>query len=135
MEKYDNSGVLFKNDKGDNPKRPDYRGSIAVAGVDYNISGWIRESKKTGDKFMSLKVEAKDAFKAAVQALKVQPTRRQRLLAEMAREAHVRDRDVARALAAGGIGRLHLLQAYRHVPLLAETPARVVLRMARTLGW
>lgn len=69
--------------------------------------------------------EAKDAFKAAVQALKVQPTRRQRLLAEMAREAHVRDRDVARALAAGGIGRLHLLQAYRHVPLLAETPARV----------
>ena len=63
MEKYDNSGVLFKNDKGDNPKRPDYRGSLAVAGVDYNISGWIRESKKTGDKFLSLKVEAKDAYK------------------------------------------------------------------------
>ena len=37
--KYDMSGVLFKNDKGDNPKRPDYRGSITVAGVDYNISG------------------------------------------------------------------------------------------------
>ena len=62
-DKYDNSGVLFKNDKGDNPKRPDYRGSIAVAGVDYNISGWIRESKKSGDKFLSLKVEAKDAYK------------------------------------------------------------------------
>ena len=60
---YDNSGVLFKNDKGDNPKRPDYRGSIAVAGVDYNISGWIRESKKSGDKFLSLKVEPKTAMK------------------------------------------------------------------------
>ena len=64
MEKYDNSGVLFKNDKGENLKRPDYRCSIAVAGVDYNISGWIRESKKSGDKFLSLKVESKDAYKA-----------------------------------------------------------------------
>lgn len=62
--KYDMSGVLFKNDKGDNPKRPDYRGSITVAGVDYNISGWIKESQKTGDKFLSLRVESKDAFKA-----------------------------------------------------------------------
>lgn len=70
MEKYDNSGVLFKNDKGDNPKRPDYRGSIAVAGVDYNISGWVRESKKSGDKFLSLKVETKDAFKPRGGALK-----------------------------------------------------------------
>ena len=65
-DKYDNSGVLFKNDKGDNPKRPDYRGSIAVAGVDYNISGWIRESKKSGDKFMSLRVEPKTAFKGGL---------------------------------------------------------------------
>ncbi len=62
-DKYDNSGVLFKNDKGDNPKRPDYRGSIAISGVDYNISGWIRESKKSGDKFLSLKVEPKTAVK------------------------------------------------------------------------
>ena len=73
MDKYDNSGVLFKNDKGDNPKRPDYRGSIAVAGVDYNISGWIRESKKTGDKFMSLKVEPKDAFKGRAPQKAAQP--------------------------------------------------------------
>lgn len=83
MEKYDNSGVLFKNDKGDNPKRPDYRGSIAVAGVDYNISGWIRESKKTGDKFMSLKVEANDAFKGRSTGLqKAQPKPVQKGLTE-----------------------------------------------------
>lgn len=60
-EKYDNnmSGVLFKNDKGGNDKRPDYRGSAVVDGVDLNISGWIKESKKSGDKFMSLRFESK----------------------------------------------------------------------------
>lgn len=60
-KQYDNtnSGVLFKNDQKGNPKRPQYRGSINVAGVDYNISAWIKESKKTGDKFMSLSVEEK----------------------------------------------------------------------------
>lgn len=83
MEKYDNSGVLFKNDKGDNPKRPDYRGSIAVAGVDYNISGWIRESKKSGDKFMSLKVEQKDAYKGRSNGLqKAEPKVAQKGLTE-----------------------------------------------------
>lgn len=54
-----NSGVLFKNDKGDNPKRPDYRGSLNVGGTDYNVSGWVRKSQKSGDSFLSLKVEPK----------------------------------------------------------------------------
>ena len=52
-------GVLFKNDKGDNDKRPDYRGSAVINNVDYNISGWIKVSKKSGDKYMSLKFESK----------------------------------------------------------------------------
>jgi uncharacterized protein (DUF736 family) len=52
-------GVLFKNDKGDNDKRPDYRGSCVINNVDYNISGWIKASKKSGDKYMSLKIEPK----------------------------------------------------------------------------
>ncbi len=52
-------GVLFKNDKGDNDKRPDYRGSAVINNVDYNISGWIKASKKSGDKYMSLKIEPK----------------------------------------------------------------------------
>gem|GEM_PF-1367166 len=60
-DKYDNSGVLFKNDKGDNPKRPDFRGSLMVGGVDHNISAWIRESRKSGKKFLSLQVEEKAA--------------------------------------------------------------------------
>lgn len=61
MSDYDNTnkGVLFKNDPGDNPKRPQYRGSLNVNGADYNISAWIRESRKDGSKFMSLSVEPK----------------------------------------------------------------------------
>jgi uncharacterized protein (DUF736 family) len=53
------SGVLFKNDKKGNEKRPDYRGSCVIDNVDMNISAWIKASKKTGDKFMSLRFEPK----------------------------------------------------------------------------
>jgi uncharacterized protein (DUF736 family) len=72
MTEYDNTnrGVLFKNDQGDNPKRPQYRGSLNVNGVDYNISAWIKESRKDGSKFMSLSVEPKkDAPRQKAQAV------------------------------------------------------------------
>ena len=41
---YDNTNTftLFKNDKGDNPKRPDYTGKMNVDGIGFKISGWIR---------------------------------------------------------------------------------------------
>jgi uncharacterized protein (DUF736 family) len=52
-------GVLFKNDKKGNEKRPDYRGSAVINNVDYNLSAWIKASQKTGDKYMSIKIEAK----------------------------------------------------------------------------
>jgi uncharacterized protein (DUF736 family) len=52
-------GVLFKNDQKGNAKAPQYRGSAVIDNVDLNISAWIKESKKSGDKFMSLKFEAK----------------------------------------------------------------------------
>ncbi len=48
-----NTWVLFKNDKGDNEKRPDYTGTeVDANGVEHRIAGWIRESK-TGTKFIS----------------------------------------------------------------------------------
>ena len=53
-----NSGALFKADKQNNPKRPDYNGSINVDGRDYWISAWIKEGAK--GKFMSLAVKPKD---------------------------------------------------------------------------
>ena len=68
MTEYDNTtrGVLFKNDNhGDNPKRPQYRGSLNVNGAEYNISAWIKESRKDGSKFMSLSVEPKKGAKPA----------------------------------------------------------------------
>ena len=65
MAEYDNnlSGVLFKNDKGDNEKRPDYKGSAEIDGVQYWVSAWIRDGAK--GKFMSMKYERKDKQAAA----------------------------------------------------------------------
>ena len=61
MSNYDNtnSGALFKNDKGDNENRPDYKGSINVAGTDYWISSWLKTSQ-AGNKYMSLSVQVKE---------------------------------------------------------------------------
>ena len=59
MEKRDNSGVLFKNDKKDTEKHPDYKGNIMVDGQEYWLSAWIKEGK-TG-KFMGLAVSPRDA--------------------------------------------------------------------------
>ena len=60
MPEYDNTnrGILFRNDRKDNDKHPDYRGSINVGGVEYWLSAWIREGQK--GKFMSLSVQPKD---------------------------------------------------------------------------
>ena len=60
-----NSGTLFKNDKGDNDKRPDYRGKIDINGTEYNLSAWVKVMKDGTGKFLSLKVGAgKDALVA-----------------------------------------------------------------------
>ena len=63
MADYDNklSGALFKNDKGDNPKRPDYRGNYTDEnGVEFNVSAWIKTSAK-GVTFMSFTMQLKEA--------------------------------------------------------------------------
>lgn len=62
MSDYDNTnrGSLFKNDKGNNPNRPDYTGKINVGGTDYRLSAWIKEAK-SGKKYMSLSVKEDDS--------------------------------------------------------------------------
>ena len=50
----DNSGALFKNDKGDNQSRPDYRGDVTIGGVKYALAAWIKDGRN--GKFMSLSV-------------------------------------------------------------------------------
>lgn len=57
-EERDMSGILFRNDKGDNPKRPDYTGNVMIGGTEYRLAGWIKEGRK--GKFMGLKVSEKD---------------------------------------------------------------------------
>jgi hypothetical protein len=51
-----NTFTLFANDKGDNPKRPDYRGDVVLPdGTKMRLSGWVKESN--GKRFISGKVE------------------------------------------------------------------------------
>lgn len=57
---------MFRNDKGDNDKRPDYRGDLNVNGVTYEIAGWIKSGQK--GKFMSLSVKPKDEQQAQAPA-------------------------------------------------------------------
>lgn len=55
--KKENNGVLFKNEKKNSEKSPDYEGRINVNGKDYRLSAWIKESK-AGKKYMSLSVSS-----------------------------------------------------------------------------
>ena len=61
MSDYDNNnrGVLFKNQRKQSDRHPDYTGSINVDGVDHFLDAWIKKSGK-GETFMSLSVKRKD---------------------------------------------------------------------------
>lgn len=56
MAEYDNTnrGVLFKNDKKESDKHPDYTGKINFDGKDMRLAAWIKEGQN--GKFMSLTV-------------------------------------------------------------------------------
>lgn len=70
MTEYDNelSGVLFKNDKEGNEKRPDYTGKIQVEGIEYRLAAWIKEGRTSGQKFLSLKASLPQGPAPAVAA-------------------------------------------------------------------
>ena len=59
-QKYDNTNTftLFKNEQGDNPKKPNYTGLENIDGIEFRIAGWIREGKS--GKFISGTVQLKD---------------------------------------------------------------------------
>jgi hypothetical protein len=62
MGDYDNTnrGVLFnERDKKTKDGDRDYSGSINIEGTEYWLSAWIKVSKKTGGKFLSLSVKPK----------------------------------------------------------------------------
>ena len=66
MTDYDdtNRGALFKNDKKESDRHPDYRGSINVGGTEYWLSAWMKTSTK-GTRYMSLSVTEKEAAHSA----------------------------------------------------------------------
>jgi hypothetical protein len=53
-----NSGFLFKNDRKQQEKQPDYTGTLNIEGKDFWLSAWIKEGK-TG-KFLGLAFSPKD---------------------------------------------------------------------------
>lgn len=52
MEKRDNSGALFTNDKREKETHPHYQGKATINGVEYYVSAWIKDGAK--GKFQSL---------------------------------------------------------------------------------
>jgi hypothetical protein len=63
MTTFDNTnrGVLFnERDKKTKDDDRDYSGSINIDGTEYWLSAWIKTSKKTGGKFLSLSVKPKE---------------------------------------------------------------------------
>jgi hypothetical protein len=63
-KKFDNSGILFRNEDKSKDTDRDYRGSAVVDNREYWVSGWIREAKN-GAKFLKFSFKPKDE-KAAV---------------------------------------------------------------------
>ena len=52
-----NTGVLFRNETATpENKQPTHTGKFNVKGEDFQLAGWMRESK-SGKKFLSLKIQ------------------------------------------------------------------------------
>ena len=60
-QQYDNNlrGVLYHNDKGDNPNRPDMTGNCEIDGTKYRMAAWNKVSK-AGNPFLSISLSIPD---------------------------------------------------------------------------
>jgi uncharacterized protein (DUF736 family) len=62
VEKKDGGISLFANDKGGNDKRPDYKGTALIGGVEYEVALWNRVSQK-GTAYLSGSMKQAEAKK------------------------------------------------------------------------
>jgi uncharacterized protein (DUF736 family) len=71
-KQYDNTnrGVLFKNERKESDKHPDYKGNLNVEGVEYWLDAWIKEGKS--GKFMSVSIKKKEPMQKQVDVKKQQ---------------------------------------------------------------
>ena len=62
---YDNTnrGALFRSDRKQSERDPDFSGELDVGGQSHWINAWLKVSK-TGTKFLSLSIKPKTAAKA-----------------------------------------------------------------------
>jgi hypothetical protein len=56
-------GALFKNDRKESDRHPDYKGDIVIDGRKFWLSGWIKEGKR--GKFLSLAANPADEQRPA----------------------------------------------------------------------
>ena len=73
MSENKNSGALFRNDKRETEKHPEYTGKITIEGVEYYLSAWVNESTHTGQKYFALKAKPKAATAPATTTAPAQP--------------------------------------------------------------
>ena len=57
-EKKDNTGALFINDRKEADKHPDRTGTALIDGVEYYMSGWVKDGQK--GKWLSMAFKRKD---------------------------------------------------------------------------
>jgi hypothetical protein len=71
MDKRENSGILFTNDRKENERHPDYKGNINIDGKEFWLSGW----KKTGARgpFISLAIKPKEGGPSRVEKPAAKP--------------------------------------------------------------
>jgi hypothetical protein len=62
-KQHDNCGILFRNNRKESDRHPDFTGTINVNGTEFWLNAWVKQGQKA--KFMSLSVMPKDATKSA----------------------------------------------------------------------
>lgn len=75
-QEYDNtnSGALFKNDRKETDKHPDYKGSLNVDGSEFWLSSWIKQDRN-GKTYMSLSIQPKEEQRKPTISQRAAPAR------------------------------------------------------------